>query len=136
MSEGYEGHFAVGLLHLASAQAYNAYPLAQPEGPTYPPTDPGWSFVYSAAQQMQSALARDIFGNPFRPVAFDPTWRTDIASRIASTMYESRNFSAMPILADALEEAGCDSVDILLHCREPGTHVRGCWVVDLVLGKK
>jgi len=84
----------------------------------------------------QVHLARDIFGNPFRPLAFDPAWRTSDATGIAAKMYESRNFSAMPILADALEEAGCDSVDILLHCREPGTHVRGCWVVDLVLDKK
>ena len=50
-------------------------------------------------------------------------------------MYESRGFAAMPVLADALEEAGCDSPDILTHCRGDGPHVRGCWVVDLVLGK-
>jgi hypothetical protein len=48
-------------------------------------------------------------------------------------MYDDRDFRAMPILADALEEAGCDNQDILSHCREPGEHVRGCWVVDLVL---
>jgi hypothetical protein len=51
-------------------------------------------------------------------------------------MYESRNFSAMPILADALQDAGCDNDDILSHCRIDGPHVRGCWVVDLVLGKE
>ncbi|MDY3562094.1 hypothetical protein R5W23_003540 [Gemmata sp. JC673] len=50
-------------------------------------------------------------------------------------MYESRDFSAMPILADALQDAGCDRADILDHCRGPGQHVRGCWVVDLVLNK-
>ena len=50
-------------------------------------------------------------------------------------MYESRDFAAMPVLADALEEAGCDHADVLAHCRGPGPHVRGCWVVDLVLGK-
>jgi hypothetical protein len=50
-------------------------------------------------------------------------------------MYESRDFSAMPILADALQDAGCESTTILDHCREPGPHVRGCWVVDLVLRK-
>jgi hypothetical protein len=81
-------------------------------------------------------VLRDIFGNPFRPVAFDPAWRTHTTAGIAAKMYADRNFSAMPILADALEEAGCDNVDVLLHCREPGTHVRGCWVVDLVLGKQ
>jgi hypothetical protein len=51
-------------------------------------------------------------------------------------MYEGREFSAMPILADALQDAGCEHADILAHCRDPqATHVRGCWVVDLVLGK-
>ena len=80
-------------------------------------------------------LARDIFGNPFRPVTFDPAWRTSETISIAGRMYDSRDFSAMPILADALEEAGCTNPDLLLHCRELGVHVRGCWVVDLVLGK-
>jgi hypothetical protein len=79
---------------------------------------------------------RDIFGNPFRPVAFSPEWRTDTAVTLARQMYESREFSAMPILADALQDAGCDSAEILDHCRGPGPHVRGCWVVDLVLGKE
>ena len=79
---------------------------------------------------------RDIFGNPFRPVTFSPEWRTDTAVALARQMYESRDFSAMPILADALQDAGCDSDDILAHCRDPKqVHVRGCWVVDLVLGK-
>ena len=85
--------------------------------------------------ERQAALLRDIFGNPFRPVAFDPTWCTADSLTIAGRMYESRDFSAMPILADALEEAGCTNPDVLLHCREPGVHVRGCWVVDGVLGK-
>ncbi|MBN9118355.1 MAG: hypothetical protein J0I06_04200 [Planctomycetes bacterium] len=78
----------------------------------------------------------DVFGNPFRPVTFSPGWRTDTAALLARTMYDSRDFSAMPILADALQDAGCDNTDILSHCRETNqVHVRGCWVVDLVLGK-
>jgi hypothetical protein len=80
-------------------------------------------------------LFRDIFDNPFRPVAFSPSWRTDTALALARQMYESRDFSAMPILADALQDAGCDNDDILNHCRGPGPHVRGCWALDLVLGK-
>jgi len=81
-------------------------------------------------------IIRDIFGNPFRPVAFNPAWRTSTAVAIAQGMYESRDFSAMPILADALQDAGCDHDDILTHCRDAsGVHVRGCWVVDHVLGK-
>lgn len=81
-------------------------------------------------------LLREIFGNPFRPVTFSPEWRTDTAVTLARMMYEAREFSAMPILADALQDAGCDNDDILNHCRKANaTHVRGCWVVDLVLEK-
>jgi hypothetical protein len=79
---------------------------------------------------------RDIFGNPFRPATFDSGWRTSDVVALARGMYESRDFSAMPILADALMDAGCDNEDILAHCRSEGPHVRGCWVVDLILGKQ
>ena len=81
-------------------------------------------------------IIREIFGNPFRPIAFSPEWRTDTAIALARQMYESRDFSAMPILADALQDAGCDNESVLTHCRDTNQpHVRGCWVVDLVLGK-
>jgi hypothetical protein len=84
----------------------------------------------------QAKLLRDVFGNPFRPVLFDPMWRTETAIALAKHCYDSREFSAMPILADALQDAGCDNDDVLNHCRDAnGVHVRGCWVVDLVLGK-
>jgi hypothetical protein len=84
----------------------------------------------------QAALLRDIFGNPFRPATFDPNWRTDTALSLARVMYETRDFAAMPILADALQDAGSEQQEILDHSRDPnGVHVRGCWVVDLVLGK-
>ena len=83
----------------------------------------------------QADLLRDIFGNPFREVAFDPAWRTSDALALANAMYSNRDIGAMPILADALQEAGCDDEDVLSHCREPREHVRGCWVVDLLLGK-
>jgi hypothetical protein len=83
-----------------------------------------------------AAIIRDIFGNPFRPVAFSPSWRTSTAVALALHMYQSRDFSAMPILADALQDAGCDNAEILDHCRCSGPHVRGCWVVDLVLAKE
>jgi hypothetical protein len=82
-----------------------------------------------------ATLLRDVIGNPFRPVAFDPAWRTGTAVSLARMMYETREFSAMPILADALQDAGCESADVLGHCRGDSPHVRGCWVVDLVLGK-
>jgi hypothetical protein len=84
----------------------------------------------------QAGLIREIFGNPFRPVTFSSEWPTYTAVSLAREMYESRDFSTMPILADALQDAGCDIDDILNHCRDTSlTHVRGCWVVDLVLGK-
>jgi len=83
-----------------------------------------------------SATLRDIFGSPFRPVSLFPDCRTSTSVAIAKQIYDSRDFSAMPILADALQDADCDNADILDHCRGPGPHVRGCWVVDLVLDKK
>ena len=87
-------------------------------------------------EQAQCDIIRDMFPNPFRPVSFSPEWRTDTAIAVARQMYESREFGAMPILADALQDAGCDNEDILSHCRGPGPHVRGCWVIDLVLSKE
>jgi hypothetical protein len=68
-------------------------------------------------------------------VSFAPEWRTDTVLALAQRIYDAREFSTMPILADALQDAGCNCDDILTHCRQPGTHVRGCWVVDLVLEK-
>ena len=84
----------------------------------------------------QADRVREVVGNPFRPVTFSPAWCTDTALSLARQMYDSRDFIAMPILADALQDAGCDNEDVLAHCRGPGPHVRGCWVVDLVLGKE
>jgi hypothetical protein len=80
-------------------------------------------------------LVFDVVGNPFAPVAFDPAWRTSTAVGVANQIYDSRDFGAMPILADALQDAGCDNEDVLNHCRDAGPHARGCWVVDGVLGK-
>jgi hypothetical protein len=85
----------------------------------------------------QRDLVREIFGNPFRPVTHDAAWRTDTAVALAQQMYDSRDFGAMPILADALQDAGCDNEYILDHSRNAKqVHVRGCWVADLVLGKE
>src|SRR5262245_43074535 len=85
----------------------------------------------------EALFLRDIFGNPFRPVTFSPEWRTNTALALARQMYESRDFSVMPILADALQDAGCDNEDILSHCRDiKHPHVPACRVVDLVLDKK
>jgi hypothetical protein len=84
----------------------------------------------------QTMLARDIFGNPFRPVAFDPRWRTTDVIGLARGIYDERAFDRLPLLADALMDAGCADEQVIGHCRSEGPHVRGCWVVDLVLGKE
>jgi hypothetical protein len=90
----------------------------------------------TAEGNAQADLVHCIFGNPFRPVALDPAGLTPGVVELARTIYEDRAFDRMPELADALERAGCTNTDILAHCRQPGDHVRGCWVVDLILGKE
>jgi hypothetical protein len=110
--------------------ACEEYMLEEDEtSPTY--TGP----VYVAESAAHCDIIRDIFGNPFRPATLDPSWLTSTVTALARQMYESRDFSAMPILADALQDAGCSDEAILSHLRGPGPHVRGCWVVDLLLGK-
>jgi hypothetical protein len=84
------------------------------------------------------SLLHEVFGNSFRLVIIDPSWvnwHGGTIPRMAQAIYDDRSFDQMPILADALEEAGCTDQDILAHCRGPGPHVRGCWVLDLILGK-
>ena len=83
----------------------------------------------------QALLLRDTFGNPFFPITLDPAWLTPTVVSLAQSIYDERAFDRMPQLADALEQAGCADADVLGHCRLGGPHVRGCWVVDLLLGK-
>jgi hypothetical protein len=101
--------------------------------------DEGWQATFRA----QSHLLRCIFGNPFRPVSLNPACRTPAVSSLAEAAYENRTLPSgeleparLAILADALEEAGCAEAAILDHLRGPGPHVRGCWVVDRLLGKE
>jgi hypothetical protein len=84
----------------------------------------------------QAALLRDVYGNPFRLTSIDPMWRTRPVLALAQEMYDSRDFSPMPIFSDALVEAGCEDEAIMAHCRSGEPHVRGCWVVDLILEKE
>jgi hypothetical protein len=88
---------------------------------------------------VQAALLRDIFSNPYRPSPPVPpavlAWNDGTIRRIAEGIYEERAFDRLPILADALLDAGCDNEDILAHCRSAGPHVRGCWAIDLILGR-
>jgi hypothetical protein len=85
----------------------------------------------------QTVLLRDILGPiPYRRITIDPTSLTPTVVQLAGTIYDDRAFDRMPELADALHDAGCDNDEIMRHCRGLGPHVRGCWVVDLVLGKE
>src|SRR5207249_5635173 len=97
--------------------------------------------VSKAEGLFQAGCLRDILGPlPFRPLprlaASALAWNDACTVKVARAIYEERAFDRLPILADALEDAGCDNADILAHCRGPGPHVRGCWVVDLLLGKR
>jgi hypothetical protein len=85
-------------------------------------------------RQYQCALLRDIF--PFSHVAIDSTWRTQTVLDQARSIYEDRGFDRLPILSDALEDAGCTDAAILNHLRGPGPHVRGCWALDAILGRE
>jgi hypothetical protein len=81
-------------------------------------------------------LLRCVFSNPFRPVAVDPAWLTSTVLALAEGIYQDRAFDRLLVLADALMDAGCDNEDVLSHCRSDGVHDRGCWVVDLLTGRK
>lgn len=106
---------------------------------------PIYRAAYRAAERAEARLVRCVFGNPFRPVRLDPTWLArggDSLRALAETLYEKRRLPGGTFdpcrvgeLADALEDAGCSNETILSHLRGPGPHVRGCWVVDLLLGK-
>jgi hypothetical protein len=89
-------------------------------------------------RRRQVAVLHCIVGNPFRAARIEPAWlvwNESAVLKIARGVDEERAFNQLPILADALEDAGCGNADILDHCRGPGPHVRGCWVIDLLLGK-
>jgi hypothetical protein len=110
-----------------------------PGGQHFRPEDPAaFERLSAAAKARLVPVVRDVFGNPFRGVSLDPSWRRwhdGRVSRLAEGIYEEGAFDRLPVLADALSEAGCDNEDILAHCRSPGPHRRGCWVVDLLLAR-
>ena len=125
---------------------------AEAEGIMAPPCEPfAWTAAYDSIWLHASppltadvnagvratvlALLRDVFGNPFRPVAVESRWLTSSVLALARVAYVERAFDRLPVLADALQEAGCEDAGILAHCRSDGPHVRGCWAVDLLLEK-
>jgi hypothetical protein len=99
-------------------------------------TEPSWEAEQGEEHARQAALLRDVLGNPFRVPVLDPAWgawEAGTVVRIARSIYEERRFENLPILADALEDAGCGDEAILDHCRSATEHVRGCWLMDLIL---
>jgi hypothetical protein len=98
-------------------------------------------FAFETLYRTQHNLTRCIFGNPFvPPLHLDPAWlkwQDATVLRMATAIYEERAFDRMPVLADALLDAGCDEEAVLAHCRQQGSiHARGCWVLDLLLGRE
>jgi hypothetical protein len=86
----------------------------------------------------QCRLLREIAGNPFRPARVDPewlAWNNAAVVRLAESVYREQAFDRLPILADALEEAGADDAEVLEHLRGPGPHARGYWLIDLLTGR-
>ncbi|WP_246523020.1 hypothetical protein [Gemmata palustris] len=120
----------------AVASAVSAALIAARDGdPDHPKGQGDYYATEASERKVQARILRELFRNPFRTVAFSAEWRTDTTVALARGMYEAREFSAMPILADALQDAGCNHTDVLAHCRGAGAHLRGCWVLDLVLGR-
>jgi hypothetical protein len=99
---------------------------------------PAVAAAWQRGRALLRELIRDIFGAPGRTVPINPAWlawNNGTGRRLAELIYEEKRFDHLPVLADALEEAGCGEAALLRHCREPGGHVRGCWAVDALLGK-
>jgi hypothetical protein len=138
-------HAALGLRHSQSpgsvehaAAAAAAIWVSHKSGPLHA--------VWAANAVMQGRpgwfgadILHDLFSNPFLPrPAVEPAWlrwNNGAVRKLAQAIYHGGRFADLPVLADALEEAGCDSPDLLHHCRGGGDHVRGCWLLDLLLGK-
>ena len=118
---------------MASAMAYAGFSLI--DAPDRSTTYPQRQKLRAEEHRYQASLLREIFGNPFRAVTFGPAGLTPAIKSLGDAIYVERAFERMPVLGDALEEAGWNSVEVLAHCREPGEHVRGCWLVDALLGK-
>jgi len=122
--------YAAGGACYQSVNAQARYQLQRVGAQAFFPARPEPDF------RSRSDLIHCIFGNPFRPVTINPAWLTTTVTNLAQAIYVDRAFDRLPILADALEDAGCSQQDILSHLRGGGEHCRGCWVVDLLLGRE
>jgi hypothetical protein len=124
---------SVAMLSEAAAQATNAIAAG---AFWHEWNDPGSEIDDVYQEEIQQAqLLADIIGNPFRPEEVSRRWLTSTVVSLARAIYDERQFQNLPILADALEDAGCDQQNLFRHCRQPGEHARGCWAVDSLLGK-
>jgi hypothetical protein len=116
---------------VAIAERFTYADASVPPSARAPVPERAWSDLAAPLR----ATVLEVGGNPFREVPFAPAWRTDTVLALARGAYARREFGALPILADALQDAGCDSDDLLNHLRDQRqVHVRGCWALDAVLG--
>jgi hypothetical protein len=129
-ASGVDIGFVAGLANAAAEAAATASTDAMPEV-----TREAWESARLAEKAGQAALLREVLGNPFRPAAVDPAWRTPSVLALARAIDQGPAFERMPQLADALAEAGCGDPAVLSHGRSPAGHVRGCWLVDALLGR-
>lgn len=122
------GRVAVDMAAAATEpQAYSAaFSMTATEAPL------GGRMRAAAAESYLCGLLRCVFGNPFRPAAVERSWRSSTVVALARGISEERAFDRLPVLADALQDAGCEDEQVLGHCRGPGPHARGCWAVDLL----
>lgn len=99
---------------------------------------PTYAAAYAQERGLQADLLRDVFGTPFRPPALSEalrTWKGGTILTTAQRLYDRREFEFLPFVAELLQEAGCDEAELLDHLRSPGPHLRGCWALDLIMGK-
>src|SRR5262249_41497654 len=109
---------------------------AMSRGEAWSPSDASREEGRAAAAETfarQCGFLRDIFGDPFNPVALGPPWRSSTVVSLARGIYDARSFELLPVLGDALMDEGCSNEEVLEHCRGPNNHVRGCWLIDGLL---
>jgi hypothetical protein len=105
---------------------------------TYGDTIRFWTLDRKERQirESQIRLIRDLYDPLVFPIQLNPNWRTSTVVELARQIYDSSDFCSMSILSDALQDAGCDEQSILDHCKNGKTHAKGCWLLDLILGKE
>jgi hypothetical protein len=127
-------HFASGYIYFLTIEQLQSH--------TAHPSEADASLVAAAVSARaaetvkQAQFLRDIFGNPFRPVVVSPSCSMPAVVALAQAIYDDGAFDRLPSLADAFERVGCSDAAVIDHCRQPGPHLRGCWVLDLILSKK